>query len=379
MKQKLFGLALAGALYVIALTGCQAEQGIAKVVSQSALAPTVGGLPGAALLARQSNPPAAPAQTQQPASPTPPASTPQAPGTEPGPATAQQPAAPSGDDASNAPTIRLGVNEVNLIFTVADKHGHYIPNLKLNDFALLDDQRAPERINSFRQQINLPLRVGIVVDASTSIRTRFQFEQQSATEFLLGILKARSDRAFVMGFDVTPTVEQDWTNNLDALETGINRMRPGGGTALFDAVYTACRDKLMTERGPEPVRKAMILISDGDDNQSRVHPDEAIKECQRADTIIYAISTNWTPSRGKGDKILSDMSEATGGRTLFPPSVEEMSSSFKEIEEELRSQYSLVYTPADFKYNGAFRTIYLYCNDRRYQVRAKKGYFAPRQ
>ena len=104
-------------------------------------------------------------------------------------------------------------------------------------------------MNSFRQQINLPLRVGIVIDASTSIRTRFQFEQQSATEFLIETLKPHSDRGFVMGFDVTPTVTADWTNNLDALETGVNRLRPGGGTALFDAVYTACRDKLMTERG----------------------------------------------------------------------------------------------------------------------------------
>ena len=139
------------------------------------------------------------------------------------------------------------------------------------------------------QQINLPLRVGIVIDASTSIRSRFQFEQQSATEFLLQILKAKSDRAFVMGFDVTPTVTQDWTNNIDGLETGINRLRPGGGTALFDAVYTACRDKLLDEsRGHEPVRKAMVLISDGDDNQSRVYQDEAIKECQRAETIIYS-------------------------------------------------------------------------------------------
>ena len=311
---------------------------------------------------------------QQPAAPPP------APSTAPAqtaPAASTSPA-PSGEDIPNAPTIKIGVNEVDLIFTVTDRHGHYIPDLKLNDFALLDDQRAPEKVNSFRQQINLPLRVGIVVDASTSIRTRFQFEQQAATEFLLDILKERSDRAFVMGFDVTPTIEQDWTNNIDALETGINRMRPGGGTALFDAVYTACRDKLLTERGPEPVRKAMILISDGDDNQSRVHPDEAIKECQRADTIIYAISTNWTPSRGKGDRVLEEMSTATGGNVFFPPSVEEMSNSFKQVEEELRSQYSLVYTPADFKYNGEFRTIYLYCNDRRYQVRAKKGYFAPR-
>jgi VWFA-related protein len=297
------------------------------------------------------------------------------------PAPTQNGAAPADQQTdANAPTIlKLGVNEVSLIFTVTDKHGHYIPNLKQSDFALLDDQKAPAKVNSFHQQINLPLRVGIVIDASTSIRSRFQFEQQSAIEFLLSILKARSDRAFVMGFDVTPTITQDWTNNIDGLETGINRLRPGGGTALFDAVYTACRDKLLSERGPDPVRKAMVLISDGDDNQSRVHPDEAIKECQRAETIIYAISTNWTPSRGKGDTVLSQMAEATGGQVFFPPSVEEMSNSFKEIEEELRSQYALSYTPADFKYDGSFRPIYLYCNDRRYQVRAKKGYFATQQ
>jgi Ca-activated chloride channel family protein len=334
-------------------------------------------LAAATLCAQQ--PTAPPATTPSAQAPAPTTSAPAAPATQPGQPQAQQPASGSGDDASNAPTLRLGVNEVNLIFTVTDKHGHYIPNLQLNDFALLDDQRAPEKVTSFRQQINLPLRVGIVVDASTSIRTRFQFEQQSATEFLLSILKARSDRAFVMGFDVTPTIEQDWTNNLDGLETGINRMRPGGGTALFDAVYTACRDKLLdVSRGQEPVRKAMILISDGDDNQSRVHPDEAIKECQRAETIIYAISTNWTPSRGKGDQVLTEMAEATGGQPFFPPSVEEMTASFKQIEEELRSQYALTYAPADFKTNGAFRSIYLYCKNPHYQVRAKKGYFAPR-
>ena len=351
MNRKLFGLVLAACGAIAAVHAQQP----ASSSSAPAQAPATSAPQPAS--AQQPAPSQAPAN-QQPA---------------------QQPPSGGDADAANGPILHLGVNEVNLIFTVTDKHGHYIPNLKLNDFALLDDQRAPERINSFRQQINLPLRVGIVVDASTSIRTRFQFEQQSATEFLIEILKARSDRAFVMGFDVTPTIEQDWTNNLDALETGINRMRPGGGTALFDAVYTACRDKLLAERGQEPVRKAMILISDGDDNQSRVRPDEAIKECQRAETIIYAISTNWTPSRGKGDKVLSDMAEATGGQVFFPPSVEEMSNSFKQIEEELRSQYALTYTPAEFKYDGAFRTIYLYCNDRRYQVRAKKGYFAPRQ
>jgi Ca-activated chloride channel family protein len=315
---------------------------------------------------------------QTPAAPAQPASAQTSPATPQQPApNAQQPAA--GDQANEQPTIRIEANEVNLIFTVTDRHGHYIPNLQQSDFALLDDGKAPARVTSFRQQINLPLRVGVVIDASTSIRSRFEFEQQSAIEFLLQTLQSRTDRAFVMGFDVTPTIEADWTNDIDRLESGINRLRPGGGTALFDAVYTACRDKLLdASRGQEPVRKAMILISDGDDNQSRVRPDEAIKECQRADTIIYAISTNWTPSRGKGDKVLTDMAEATGGQVFFPPSVEEMSNSFKDIEQEMRSQYALTYVPADFQANGAFRSIYLYCNDRRYQVRARKGYFAPR-
>ncbi len=294
-------------------------------------------------------------------------------------------ATPAQGNQSSVPTdvgttlFRTAVNEVSLIFTVTDKHGHYIPNLTQSDFALLDDQKAPARVNSFHQQINLPLRVGILIDTSSSIRSRFQFEQQSATEFLLEVLRAKSDRAFVMGFDVTPTVTADWTNDQDALETGVNKLRPEGGTALFDAVYVACRDKLLTERGPEPFRKAIILVSDGEDNQSRVYMQEAIKECERAETIIYAISTNWTPSRGEGDKVLTELAEQTGGEVFFPPSVEDMAVSFKSIEEELRSQYALIYTPADFKMDGAFRSIYLYCYDRRYTVRAKKGYFAPRE
>jgi len=318
--------------------------------------------------------PAQSAPAQQPARPT---------STAPRAAPGQQPA-PAGQQQNQAEppetVLHLGVNEVNLIFTVTDRHGHYIPNLQQSDFALLDDGKSPARVTSFRQQINLPLRVALLIDASTSIRTRFQFEQQAATEFLMQSVKPATDRAFVMDFAEVPHISQDWTNNLDGLETGVNRIKPAGGTAMFDAVYVACRDKLLdTARGQEPVRKAMILISDGDDNQSRVHEDEAIKMCQRAETIVYAISTNWTPSRGKGDKVLTNLAEATGGQVFFPPSEEEMSNSFHSIQQELRSQYALTYVPADFKYDGSFRPIYLYCNDRRYQVRAKKGYFAPKQ
>jgi Ca-activated chloride channel family protein len=276
-------------------------------------------------------------------------------------------------------TIRTNVNEVNLIFTVTDKHGRFIQNLQQRDFALLDNQKAPAQVFNFTQQTNLPLRVGIMIDASTSIRQRFEFEQSAAIQFLQQVVRPQTDLAFVMGFDVTPYVTQKYTNDQDLLEAGITKLRPGGGTALFDAVYTACRDQLLNVPNTvQGVRKALIVISDGDDNQSRAYPDDAIKMCQRAETIIYAISTNVSPSRDRGDDVLKKMAEATGGLPFFPHRIEDMSASFHDIEEELRSQYSLAYRPADFKLDGAFRSIYLVALDRRFMVRAKKGYFAPK-
>jgi len=290
-----------------------------------------------------------------------------------------QPVKSQTEDGQQEYTITKQVNEVDLVFTVTDKHGSFINNLRQSDFSLLDNGRAPDRIYSFTRQTNLPLRVGILIDTSTSIRRRFQFEQQAAIAFLLQTVKPATDRAFVMGFDVTPDYKQNWTNNLDLLTQGIDALRPGGGTALYDAVYSACRDKLLdVARGQEPVRKAMVLVSDGDDNQSHAYLDDAIKECQRASTIVYTISTNTSPSRDRGDDVLQKIAEATGGRAFFPKSLDEMPASFKAIQEELRSQYALVYKPADFQDNGAFRTIYLFCLDRKYKVRALKGYFAPK-
>ncbi len=320
----------------------------------------------------------APAQTApaQNAPALPPAATnqPQAAQPQAAPADGQNPQ--NGDQ--NQFTIKVPVNEVYLEFAVTDKHGHFIKNLQQNEFALLDDHKAPAQVYSFTQQTNLPLRVGILIDTSTSIRQRFQFEQQAATSFLLEILRPQSDKAFVEGFDVTPDYKQDWTNNLDSLTAGIQSLRSGGGTALYDAVYSACRDKLLTSRGQEPVRKAIVLVSDGDDNQSHAYLEDAIKECQRAETIIYAISTDVSPTRDRGDDILDKMAQATGGKAFFPPRIEDMAASFTEIQEELRSQYALVYKPADFLANGVFRAIYLYCLDRRFTVRVREGYFAPK-
>jgi VWFA-related protein len=273
--------------------------------------------------------------------------------------------------------ISVFSREVDLIFTVTNKKGAFVTGLQQQGFGLLDDGRPPQRVVSFKQQTNLPLRVGIMMDTSSSIRQRFQFEQQAATDFLLQVLHP-ADRAFVEGFDVQTDIAQDFTNRIDLLDTGIRRLRPGGGTALFDSLYKTCRDQMLTLRQDVSVRKAIVLVSDGDDDYSRSLESDAIKMCQRAETIVYTISTNTGPSKDKGDDVLQQIADATGGQAFFPTRMEDVAIGFHNIEIELRSQYSLVYIPADFKQDGSFRTIYLQSLDPRYNVRAKKGYFAPK-
>jgi VWFA-related protein len=253
-----------------------------------------------------------------------------------------------------------------------------VTGMQQQNFGLLDDGRPPARVRQFAQQTNLPLRVGIMLDTSSSIRQRFQFEQEAATDFLLQVMHP-ADRAFVEGFDVQTDVAQDFTNRVDLLDTGIRRLRPGGGTALFDSLYKTCRDEMLTLKQDYAVRKAIVLVSDGDDDYSRSLESDAIKMCQRAETIVYTISTNVGPSKDKGDDVLQQIADATGGQAFYPVKIEDVAVGFHNIEEELRSQYLLVYTPADFKRDGAFRTIYLQSLDPRYSVRTKKGYFAPKE
>ena len=294
-------------------------------------------------------------------------------------ATNQEPEQAAPGDEEGTYTLKANVNEVNLTFTVTDSHGRFVNHLQQQDFALLDDQRAPAQVYSFTQRTNQPLRVGLVIDASTSIRARFKFEQQAATEFLLDILRPRTDRAFIMGFDVSSYVTQGFTNNPDLLETGLTRLKPGGGTALYDAIYKACRDQMIKNiPANAEVRKALILVSDGDDNQSRAYLDDAIKMCQRAETTIFAISTNTSPSRERGDEVLKKMALATGGTAFYPQRLEDIANEFHRVEEVLRSQYSLAYKPADFRADGSFRTIYLTSLRGGYSVHARTGYFAPK-
>ena len=284
---------------------------------------------------------------------------------------------PGSTDA--ATTLKKTVNEVNVIFTVTDKHGRFVKNLKANDFSVLDDRKPPQSIINFASETNLPLRVGLLVDVSNSIRDRFKFEQEAAVEFLSQIVRPRSDQAFVIGFDTTPEVTTDFTDSTEKLSNGVRILRPGGGTALYDAVYYACRDKLGKVSPLVPVRRAIILITDGEDNQSRVTREEAIEMAQRTEVIIYAISTNISGMKLRGDKVLERMAEATGGRAFFPFKLEDISNYFTEIQEELRSQYLLAYKPpADFQADGRFHAIDISAGNKSLHVRAKKGYYAPR-
>jgi Ca-activated chloride channel family protein len=275
-------------------------------------------------------------------------------------------------------TFKIPVNEVNVVFTVTDKHGRYVKDLQKEEFRVVDDNKPADQIKSFAKETDLPLQVGLLVDASNSVRDRFKFEQESAIEFLNQTIRPRYDSAFVIGFDVTPEVTQDFTDNTESLSKGVRALRPGGGTAMYDALYFACRDKLLKAKKTGPDRRAIILLSDGDDNQSHVTREEAIEMAQRAEVIVYTISTNISGMKQKGDKVLERIADATGGRAFFPFQIRDVANAFAEIQDELRSQYALSYKPADFKTDGRYRTIEIVALDRKnLRVRSRRGYFAP--
>src|SRR5258708_36174843 len=244
-----------------------------------------------------------------------PASSEEKPAQQPSAASTQEQTHPAG---SEIPKIRTTTNEVNVVFTVTDKHGRHITDLKQTDFRVVDDKKPVEEVRSFHSETNLPLQVGLLIDASNSVRDRFKFEQQSAIEFLNQTVRPKYDRAFVVGFDATPEVTQDFTDNTEKLAHGVHELRPGGGTALYDAVYFACRDKLLKTPHTTAAPRAIILPSDGDDNLSHVTREEAIEMAQRAEAIIYTISTNVSGTKGSGDKVLERIAEATGGRAVVP-------------------------------------------------------------
>ena len=285
----------------------------------------------------------------------------------------------SADQPDSILTIKKRVDEVNVLFIATDRHGKFVRNLDQKDFAILDDHKPPTAVDSFRKETDLPLQLGLLVDTSGSVRSRFDFEQEAAVSFLESTLRPGFDKAFVMGFATHNQVTQDFTDNAKLLATGVHSLHDGGGTAIYDAIYDACRDKLAKETSDRPVRKAIIIVSDGEDNQSDHSRAQAIEMAQRAEVIIYAISTDDSGLVLRGDHVLQQLADATGGRAFFPFKMKDIKNSFAAIEDELRSQYVISYRPADFDADGRYRSIEITALKKDLQVRARKGYFAPRQ
>ena len=284
----------------------------------------------------------------------------------------------STDDPQNSViTLHARVNEVNVLFIATDKHGKFVRDLSQNDFSILDDHKPPQAILNFRRETDLPLHLGLLIDVSGSVDSRFGFEQDAATSFLEHTVRKGFDRVFVMGFNSHTQLAQDFTDDYSRLYWAVHRLHNGGGTALYDAIYHACKEKLQKDRSERPVRKAIIIVSDGEDNQSEVTRAQAIEMAQRAEVIIYAISTDDSGLVLRGDRVLQQLAEATGGRAFFPFKMKDITHSFSAIEDELRSQYIVSYKPADFDADG--RTIEISSLKKDLQVRARKGYFAPQQ
>jgi VWFA-related protein len=286
-----------------------------------------------------------------------------------------------GSDDQPLQVFRARTDEVNVIFTVTDKHNKFVKDLKQQEFKILDNNLPPRQITSFQAETDMPLRVGLLIDASNSIRDRFTFEQQAATEFLRQVIRPNTDQAFVLAFDEVTDVTQDFTGDMIQLSHGINVIHPGGGTAMWDAVYHACKDKLMKEHedgNNRTLRKAIILVSDGDDNQSRMTRQQAYDMAQRSGVIIFAISTNLSNILDSGDRNLKMLAESTGGRAFFPAKLHDLADAFRSIREELRSQYSVSYKPSEFQDGGQYRPIQIMAENKHLRVRAKKGYYVPR-
>jgi VWFA-related protein len=300
------------------------------------------------------------AQTAQPSTPPRPSAT---------PATSQT-------SQQEIPTVRVRTDEINVVFTVVDKDGRFVRDLKQEQFKILDNHLPPQRILDFRAQTDLPLYVGLLIDSSNSIRDRFQFEKDAISEFLYDIIRPKSDAAFILAFDEQWELTQDFTGDLDKLRNAVKSIGAGGGTALWDAVFYACREKLMKEPARNAVRRAIILVSDGEDNASRVYREEAIDMAQRAEVIIYTISTSLMGMHTKGDDNLKLLAESTGGRAFFPTKLDDVSAAFRDIQDELRSQYSVSYRAENLVPNGQFRPIQITAN-KGLKVRAKKGYYVP--
>jgi len=298
--------------------------------------------------------------------------------------------APSGSQQDQTPVFRKNVNVVNLFFTVKGKHGALVPGLTRDEFEVFEDGK-PQTIKYFSAVSNQPLTLGILVDSSGSMQNMLPEEKIVAGDFLRQVITDK-DLAFIISFDISVDLLQDLTSDVHMLRQGLERARinvgggssgvPGigqgpipvsrpKGTLLYDGVYLAADEVLSKQVG----RKAMIVLTDGVDQGSRMRLRDAIEAAQKSDAICYVLLIS-DPHWGSDSHEMSQMTEQTGGRLITVNNPDKLSKAFKEISDELRSQYNIGYTPTNDKHDGSFRKVEVK-SKQGYKIQARKGYYAP--
>jgi VWFA-related protein len=293
-------------------------------------------------------------------------------------------------------TLKVNVNVVQLFFNVKDKHGALIPNLTRNDFEVLEDGK-PQTIKYFTAESNLPLTLGMLIDTSGSQQRVLEMEKEVGSSFLKDILRPK-DLAFVISFDVNVDLLQDFTNSAPQLSAALDKTRinTGGGggslpglgggpvptaaprgTLLYDAVYLASHDQLSHEVG----RKAMIILTDGEDQGSQSNVKDAIEAAQKSDSIVYVLLIADRGFYGiggySGDSNMKKMAGETGGRVIeVGNKMEKLKGAFDQIAQELRSQYNIGYTPLNSKLDGSFRKVEIRAKDKGFKIQSRNGYYA---
>ena len=285
-------------------------------------------------------------------------------------------AALTGTQAVQRQVIKVDVDLVNIYFTVCNKHGRLIPNLDRANFAVYEDNN-PQMITNFSRETDVPLKLVLLIDTSGSVRYKLSFEQDVSVAFLNSVLRPGVDQASVVTFDSSIDLRQDYTDDPLLLASAVRRIRAGGATRLYDALSLLLNGTL-AEGTP---RRAIVLLTDGDDNVSRSSPGEVMEAAQRNNVPIYVVSVNSIdiPSDEPNlhDRTLEMFGTETGGKAFFPKKLKDLSSHLAAISKELRSQYTIAYRSTNDKRDGSYRKIRIEVRNTQYSVHARSGYYAP--
>jgi len=273
---------------------------------------------------------------------------------------------------------RINVDLVNVLCSVFDKKTKsFVTALGQNDFSIFEDGRRQE-ITNFTRETNLPLTLAMLVDTSSSVAPKLNFLQDAAISFFSNVLR-ESDRAMLVEFNSSVNLLQDFTDDPNKLANQVRKLRAGGNSSLFDAIDVVCDQKMIRETG----RKAMIILSDGDDSGSSAGYRQAVEMALRAECTIFSVSVSKGGFFGtgddskRGDNTLKNLAKETGGKVFFPFKVEELEDAFHEINQELRSQYSIGYVSTNPRRDGSYRKLEIRVRERNMDLNYRKGYYAP--